>query len=305
MADTTTGTTRERGWRPAEPPAFSARKVGEVVVTTIADGYRTFPLADGFVQNAGRDEINAALAEAAMPADEMTIVFNPVLLERAGQRILIDTGYGPAAGAQPGSTVGQTTKSLRAAGLAPEAIDLVIISHFHGDHINGLLDGDSNPVFPNAEIVVPEKEWAYWMESDAAETAGGPRIKENLDNARRVFGPLRERVARYAWDAEVAPGLTALGTPGHTPGHTSFRLESAGESLFIQSDVTNHPALFARHPGWHPAFDMDPQQAEATRRRVYDMLAAEKLMVQAFHYPFPCRARIEKAGDGYRPVALD
>ena len=117
---------------------------------------------------------------------------------------------------------------------------------------------------------------------------------------RRVFKPFEGKVERYAWDKEVAPGLKAVGTPGHTPGHTSFELESDFDTLFIQSDLTNLPALFVANPGWHAAFDMDPAAAEAVRRKTYDRLAAERIMVAGYHFPFPGAAFLEKQGDGYR-----
>ena len=108
----------------------------------------------------------------------------------------------------------------------------------------------------------------------------------------------------YEWDKEVAPGILAVGTPGHTPGHTSFVVSSGPSRIYVQSDVTNVPVLFARHPGWHVVFDQDPAMAEATRRRVYDMISAEKLLVQGFHYPFPGLAHLEKVEGGYREVPV-
>jgi glyoxylase-like metal-dependent hydrolase (beta-lactamase superfamily II) len=129
-------------------------------------------------------------------------------------------------------------------------------------------------------------------------------MEDLFKNNRRVFDPIKSKVAQHSWDKEVVPGVTAVGTPGHSIGHTSYLVSSGNDKVFVQSDVTNHPALFVRHPGWHAWFDQDPVQAEATRRRIYDMLVAEKMPVQAFHYPFPGRARVEKDGAAYREVPL-
>jgi glyoxylase-like metal-dependent hydrolase (beta-lactamase superfamily II) len=235
-----------------------------------------------------------------MPPDRMTIHFDPVLIETGSRRILIDTGNGPEAAGEPGSTCGRLPESLSAAGIDPASIDSVVISHFHRDHVNGLLTADAAPAFAHAAVAVPAPEWAYWMDEGEMSRAPAGRIRDLFENSRRVFAALPDRVAQYGRGEEIAPGLGAVATPGHTPGHTSFLLSSGTESVLIQSDVTNHPALFARNPGWHAVFDHDPVAAEATRRAVHDMLARDHMPVQGVHYPFPGRARVDKRGDGYR-----
>jgi glyoxylase-like metal-dependent hydrolase (beta-lactamase superfamily II) len=130
------------------------------------------------------------------------------------------------------------------------------------------------------------------------------RMKGVFANARRVFDALKRKVTPYAAGKEVAPGITAVATYGHTPGHMSYVIASGDSKLFVQSDVTNNPALFARNPGFHAFFDQIPEMAEATRRKIYDMLVADKMTVQGFHYPFPCVAYVEKAGNGYREVPV-
>jgi glyoxylase-like metal-dependent hydrolase (beta-lactamase superfamily II) len=130
------------------------------------------------------------------------------------------------------------------------------------------------------------------------------RMSELFQNNRRVFDALERKVTPYEWESEVAAGVTAVGTPGHSVGHTSFIVASGAKVVFVQSDVTNNAALFVPNPGWQAFFDQDPVEAEATRRRVYDMLVAEKLPVQAFHHAFPGLSRIEKSGNGYRATAL-
>ena len=129
-------------------------------------------------------------------------------------------------------------------------------------------------------------------------------LKGNFNNTRRVFQALNNKMTPYEAGKELVPGLTTVATPGHTPGHMSLILSSGNAKLFIQADVTNVPYLFARNPGWHVMFDMDGAAAEATRRKVYDMLVAEKMLMQGFHYPFPSLAHIEKSGSGYREVPV-
>lgn len=288
-----------------EGPAARSYSVGDIEIITVTDGQRSFPLSDDFILNAGRDEINQALEAAGMPPDQMTIVFNPIVIRTGSKQILLDTGNGAGAGGLSPSGPGLLAASLSAAGITPESIDLVIISHFHADHINGLLMPDQTCAFANAEITVPEREWSFWTDDNEWARAPAGRMQELFANVGRVFASLTGRVRHHAWGKEVAEGIVAMGTPGHTIGHTSYVVTSGQDSLFVQSDVTNHPALFACHPGWHARFDQNPAEAETTRRRIYDMLVAEALPVQGFHFPFPSRGRVEKTRNGYRIEPLD
>jgi glyoxylase-like metal-dependent hydrolase (beta-lactamase superfamily II) len=238
-----------------------------------------------------------------MPRDKMTIYFAPIVVNTGGKLVLIDTGYGDKMYTESKGAAGQLANNLAAAGMNAGAIDTVVISHYHQDHVDGLLRADGGLSFPNAEILVPAAEHKFWMDDGEMSRAAKGRMEQLFQNNRRIFaGEVSKRLRTYEWDKEVAPGVTAISTPGHTPGHTSFVIAAGSAKVFVQSDVTNNPALFVRHPGWHAVFDQIPQQAEATRRKVYDMLVAEKLMVQGFHYPFPGLGHIEKDGEGYRVV---
>src|SRR5580698_9005072 len=178
-------------------------------------------------------------------------------------------------------------------------------SHYHGDHINGLLRADNSLTYPNAEVLVPAPEHKYWMDDGEMSRSSTPRIADNFKNVRRVLNPeVMKRLRTYEWDKEVLPGITAVSTPGHTPGHTSHIVSSGPATVYVQADVTHAPFLFARQPGWHAFYDHEPVQAEATRRKVYDMLAAEKMMVQGFHYPFPSFAHVEKTASGYLEIPM-
>ena len=131
------------------------------------------------------------------------------------------------------------------------------------------------------------------------------RVEGLFKNNRRVFNSeVMKRLRTYEWNKEVIGGILAVGTPGHTIGHTSHVVSSGNAKVYVQADVTHAPYLFVRNPGWHPFYDQDPVAAEATRRKVYDMLVAEKMMVQGFHYPFPSHAYVEKSGSGYREVPV-
>jgi len=286
-----------------QAPSFYRYKVGDVQVNAIFDGSTTFDLTDSFVLNAKKDEVSAALDKAFLPKDKMTLLFTPLAINIGGKTVVIDTGMGGASLAASKGQNGQFVTNLVAAGIDPKSVDMVVISHFHGDHINGLLNADNTLAFPNAEVMVPAVEWKYFMDDGEMSRAPEGRMQTVFKNARRVLeAGLKKKATPYEWGKEVVPGLLAVETIGHTPGHTSYVLSSGSDKVFIQSDVTNHPALFVVNPGWRAFFDQDAAQAETTRRKIYDMLVAEKMRVQGFHYPFPGLGNVVKDGSGYRLV---
>ncbi|WP_375459045.1 MBL fold metallo-hydrolase [uncultured Enterovirga sp.] len=295
----------------AAPPAaneqasgFYRYRVGEFQVTVVTDGVNTYPIPEGFVTNVPRNEVGAALAAAYLDGEKISVPYSPIVVNTGSRLVVFDTGTGEANFAASKGAGGQFHRNLQASGLKQADVDTVVISHFHGDHVNGLLTADGKPAFPNAEILVPRAEWAFWMDDGEMSRASKGRMEGLFRNNRRVFDALGRKVTPYEWDREVVPGITAVGTPGHSPGHTSYVIASGGAKVFVQSDVTNVPVLFARNPGWHLSFDQDPVMAEATRRRVYDMLSAERMKVQGFHYPFPALAHVEKSGNGYREIPV-
>jgi glyoxylase-like metal-dependent hydrolase (beta-lactamase superfamily II) len=295
----------------AAPPSgkqvagFYRYKLGDIEVTVVTDGANRLPVTDAFVINVKKEEVNAALVAAYMEPGFFVGPYNPIVINTGRKLALVDTGTGAANFERSKGAAGQFTTNLAAAGIDPGAIDTVIISHFHGDHMNGLLKADNSLAFPNAEILVPANEHQFYMDDGNMSRAPKGRIEDVFKNVRRVMsGDVLKRVRTYAWDKEVIPGVLAVGTPGHTPGHTSHIVSSGSKKVYVQADVTHAPYLFARNPGWHAYYDQDPVMAEATRRKVYDMLVAERMLVQGFHYPFPSVAHVEKAGQGYREVPV-
>jgi glyoxylase-like metal-dependent hydrolase (beta-lactamase superfamily II) len=295
--------------RAAAPPVgkqnagFYRYKVGTHEVTVVTDGVNRFKFPDGFVANKSRDEVNAGWAELYQEKDQMVVPYSPIAVNTGTRLVVIDTGTGEANFERSKGAAGQFHGNLKAAGIDRNQVDLVIISHFHGDHINGLLTADNKPSFPNAEILVPAPEWKYFMDDAEMAKQTTDRMKGVFAGLRRVFDALGRKVTQYDANKELAPGITSVASHGHTPGHMSFVIAQGSGKVYVQGDVTNNP-LFVRNPGWHLMFDQDAQAAEATRRKVYDMLVAEKMMVQGFHYPFPALAHIEKAGSGYREIPV-
>jgi glyoxylase-like metal-dependent hydrolase (beta-lactamase superfamily II) len=287
-----------------QAPGWYRYNVGSYQITAVTDGRNTFKLPDTFVLNAQKDQVNGALAAAYMEKDMMTIPYTPIVINTGSKLIVMDTGTGEANFERSKGVGGQFHHNLKSAGIDRNAVDMVVISHFHGDHINGLITPDGKPSFPNAEILVPAVEWKYFMDDGEMSRQTTERMKGVFAGARTVFDKLNRKVTQYEAGKDVAPGITSVATYGHTPGHVSYVVASGNSKVYVQADVTNHPALFARNPGWHAFFDQDPKMAEETRRKVYDMLVAEKMMVQGFHYPFPAVAYVEKAGSGYREIPV-
>ncbi|MCG7391355.1 MBL fold metallo-hydrolase [Microvirga sp. ACRRW] len=281
-----------------QAPGFYRYKVGDIEVTAINDGFARRPV-EGFIKNAELKDVQAALQEAFLPTDAFPITFNTLVLNQGGKITLIDTGNGDSGA----PTSGRWMTNFRAAGFDPAQVNTVVISHFHGDHINGLRLKDGTAVFPNAEIMVPAAEWAFWMD-DARMNQAPEGMKGAFQGARRVFGPVVQNVKRYEADKEVVPGLTSIAAPGHTPGHTAYMLSSGSGKLMVMSDLTNHPALFVRNPDWSAVFDMDADQARTTRRRMLDMAASEKAQVAFYHAPFPATGHIAKDGNSFRFVPV-
>jgi len=295
----------------AAPPAgkqaagFYRYKVGDIEVTVVTDGANRLPITDAFVVNVKKEEVNAALVAAFMEPGVFVGPYNPIVLNTGGKLALVDTGTSEAGYIASKGATGQLMTNLAAAGIEAGAIDTVIISHYHGDHINGLLKADKSLAFPNAEILVPVNEHQFYMDDGNMSRATKGRVEDVFKNVRRVIsGEVLKRLRTYEWDKDVIPGVLAVGTPGHTPGHTSHVVSSGSSKVYVQADVTHAPFLFARNPGWHAYYDQDPVMAEATRRKVYDMLSAEKMLVQGFHYPFPSVAHVEKTATGYREIPM-
>jgi glyoxylase-like metal-dependent hydrolase (beta-lactamase superfamily II) len=274
-------------------------KVGDIEITALHEGTTARPVDAGFVRNAPLEDVQAALARAFLPTDKLNLTYTPIVVKTPRNTVLIDTGFAD----NGGPTTGQAYRSLPAAGIDPKSIDTVIFSHFHGDHIQGARLKDGTLAYPSARLMAPEPEWAFWM--DEGQMSRAPDgLKPGFQAVRRVFGPDASKVERFAWGKEVVPGITALEAPGHTPGHTMYQIASGNARLLMVADITNHPALFVRNPDWSAVFDMDADQARATRRRVLDMAAAEKLQLAFYHAPFPATGHVAKDGNGFEFVPV-
>jgi glyoxylase-like metal-dependent hydrolase (beta-lactamase superfamily II) len=283
-----------------ETPGIYRYRIGTFELTALYDGIWYRPISDTFIRNAPFAEVEHALADAFMPADKLATPFTTLIVNTGKKLVLLDTGTG----GQIAPSAGVLRDNLAAAGIDPKAVDLIVISHFHPDHINGIKDKDNGLIFPNAEIMVPAAEWAFWMD-DANMNAADGALKLTFRNQRRIFTDIAKQVTRFEPDAEVAPGVLTLPAPGHTPGHTVFAVQSGAQSLMVLSDTAQHPAVFARHPDWQAAFDIDGDAAVATRKKLFDRAAADRMLVTGYHFPFPACGHLIKTAGGYEHVPVE
>jgi glyoxylase-like metal-dependent hydrolase (beta-lactamase superfamily II) len=286
----------------ADPqPGFHKYKVGDIEVTALYDGIWEKPHDPAFIKNASVDETKQALAKAGLTTDFVSIPLTVVVLTVNGRHIMVDSGSG-AGQWQP--TAGRLHTNMQAAGIDPARISAILISHFHPDHIFGLMEkGTNKPVFPDAELIVSATEYKWWTE---------PGRVEKLPEARKALGQ-RINTVFPGWksftlvesEKEVAPGIRLVNAPGHTPGHSAFHVSSGNQQLMVSNDVAYVPALLAPHPEWQGAYDQDGSLAVETRRRLIDRVIAEKMMICGAHFPFPGAGSFVKDGSGYAFTPLN
>ena len=273
---------------------FVTFKVGDIEVIQMYDGVWEKAHDPGFVKNASLDDVKAGLKAGGLTDAHVPIPFTVTAIRTGGRLVLFDSGTG----GQLAPTAGLITKNevMKAAGIDPAKVDTIVITHFHPDHISGMMAKDTNaPNFPNATIYVPAAEYKFW--TDPATTAGAAK------RIQAVF-PTWKNITQFEGDKEVVPGVRAINTNGHTPGHTSYVVGSGSQQLIVLGDVTNIPALFVKNPGWHAVFDANAALAEANRRKTFDRVVADKATITGYHYGMPGAGTIAKDGSGYAFVPV-
>ena len=265
--------------------------LGDLTVTALNDGW--FQGGLDLVTGISAEEAGA-LQVAGFRTEQPKITLNAFLITGVGRKpVLIDTGYGELA---PAETLGRLSAALAVTGVQPEAIETVLVSHLHPDHVGGLTKGGA-AAYPNAEIVVHAEEAAHWL-PDAALASAPDGAKPYFEGARKAVAPYAGRMREHR-GGEVAPGITAVHLPGHTPGHCGFRIVSGGRSLLMWTDVVHRPALQFKNPQAGVGFDVDGVRARETRCRILDEVASERTFIAGSHLEFPALGYVTRDGTGY------
>lgn len=256
-------------------------KLGEFEVTTLLAATSSIEDPQSiFGMNVSPEEFSKSSQEAFLPVDKVQFFFTPTLINTGSEVILFDTGLNAKG----------ITAAVEAAGYTTDQVDKVVITHMHGDHIGGLMNG-AEETFKNASYITGAVEHNHWSKAD------------NKGFKSKV-APLSEKMTMIEGGAAVASGITAMDAPGHTPGHMGYMIESNGAQLMLIADLANHPVWSLAKPDWEVRFDMDKTQAAKSRRKVLGMLAADRVAMVGYHMPFPAMGYVATKDDGFEYVPM-
>lgn len=268
---------------------MSSRSVGDMLVTAVSDG-RFFAPHDAILDFDPQKmtELTGVPVGQKIPFEVYCF-----LVRTADRTVLIDVG----GGAWTSPTLGRLVGNLQALGVGPEAVDTILLTHCHPDHSNGLIAADGKPVFPNAALILHENEAAFWLDRDVTD-ADSERIRRNIKNAQAAVTPYASRMRRVA-EGEVLPGFHAVLRAGHTPGHTTWLLQSRQQRMLVWGDTVHFANVQVAHPNTGLVFDVDPVAACRSRGQVLEWAASEQVVVAGAHLSAPGFGRIGRGPSGF------
>ena len=269
--------------------------LGKFNCTSLLDGGVDYKL-ESMVVNAPRVDVEAALLAHNLPIDSIYTPYSYLYVDTGQHRVLVDMGAGDLA-----PTTGKLLHSMHSAGITPESIDSVFITHAHPDHVGGALNERGEPAFANADFYIWKEEWDFWFSEAAIRQAGDWMTR----TARQKLTPLGKRTVLIEQEGEILPGVSVLFAPGHTPGHMVVSFSSGKEHLLYTGDTVLHP-LHLEHPDWFPVYDILPDQAEASKQRIFDLAASSGSWVMGQHFPpFPNLGHVVKNGSCWKWQPVD
>jgi glyoxylase-like metal-dependent hydrolase (beta-lactamase superfamily II) len=311
LAARQTGAGSQAAASPEAPVAsgFYRYALGDTQITVLSDGHFHFPmeiLPDGMdpveaqAFNVAAETREAFFRSRPIAGEHLPLQVSPVLVETGSHCLLVDSGWS-GEGAPPDA--GRLHASLRASGVPPAAIDTVVLTHAHPDHLGGILDpATGEPAFPDAEVVISDVELGFWTNGAAARAFEQREIDapDMVAGIRAVLGAVEDRLRPIAGEAEVARNVRSIPSPGHTPGHICLGVEAGGRELLLTGDaLTNVHTSFER-PDWQIFVDVDREQAARTRRQLLDRATADDMLILGYHFPFPGLGHAVEYGPAYR-----
>jgi glyoxylase-like metal-dependent hydrolase (beta-lactamase superfamily II) len=281
-----------------QAPYFYRFNHGSMQATVVSDG--PIPLGDpsGAFLGASKEEISKLLTDNFLSPTNAVLEQNILVVNTGDKLLLVDTGMGSST--MFGPTTGKMLASLKAAGIDPKDIDGVLATHAHCDHVWGIMGDDGKANFPNAQIYISQEDFDYWTDEKKLAMKQPEFMQPFVEGARKNLLPVRDRIVFVKDGQEFLPGIQAIATPGHTVGHMIFMITSDGKSLAAIGDLTHHQILLVEKPRFEFAYDTDPKQSANSRVRILDMLAAQKIPLVAYHFPWPGHGHVAKHGDGFR-----
>src|SRR6201991_3067183 len=276
-----------------QPAYFYRFPLGDAEVTVVSDGQLPLGPPKGTFVGVPDDEVKKMLTDNFLSAENVVLEQNSPIVNTGDKLILFDTGMGTAKNFGP--TTGRQQKSMKEAGIKPEDIDAVVFTHAHIDHIGGVVDENNKVLFPNAQFYISQSDFDFWTDESKMNGA----LKDFVVHARKNLLPVRDRLVFYKDGQEFLPGVQAISAPGHTVGHTMFVVTSNGKSFAFLGDLTHHAVLLLERPLMEFSYDTDPKQAAQSRVKMLTMLAANKIPVMSYHFPWPGYGHVAKAGEGF------
>ncbi|RWM85591.1 MAG: MBL fold metallo-hydrolase [Mesorhizobium sp.] len=274
------------------------RKVGSVQVTALLDGY--IDIASELVIGLAEADAERLARASFQKSGPRRTPVNAYLVNLGDRLVLVDAGTSDSMG----PSLGRLPAAIEAAGVSPDQIDTLLITHMHPDHINGVLTPAGEALFPNAELVVTATDYAFWHD-DANMNQAPDEARPFFVGARRAAAAYADRLRQVDGEGEVVGAIRTVPLPGHTPGHAGFTIESDGEALFIWGDVVHMAAYQFARPDWSIAFDVDSKLAAETRKRTLDRVAADRMLIAGMHLPFPGFGHVARDGQAYRFVPAE
>jgi glyoxylase-like metal-dependent hydrolase (beta-lactamase superfamily II) len=282
------------------PPAWHRFRVGAFEATIVSDGTLSVGRPEALFPPPPPAELETLLRNSFLRHDVVTLEQNALVLNTGRQLLLFDTGMGSSMG-QPvrdfAPNAGRMLANLRAAGIEPAEIDLVILTHGHPDHCWALVDAAGNRSFPNAQLAISEADLRFW--TDDANKRGPDFMSFFIDGAKKNLSAYRDRMIMVRDGQELVPGVTAIAAPGHTVGHHVYAIASGNAVLMNTGDIVHHHVLLMRRPMWDMAFDTDPKLGARTRNAMLDRIATERHAMLSYHFPWPGLGHAAKEGEGY------